>query len=140
MSTSVDLGMKLGKYDSFEGSHARRYSSARPLGGRCRPGLFGTDDGAALRERGSTAKWGSKLLLMLLMPTASYLPRGSGRLWSVLGACLLGRRYWRFIVVNKKLVKMLEERDSGHGDQAKPLSSTGIIRAVVISQSLFGAF
>jgi hypothetical protein len=103
-------------------------------------GLFGTHDWSRSRERGSTTKWGSQATLGAPDAHGFLPPTWERATMECTGAwpprkTLAGE----FIVVNKKLVKMLEERDSGHGDQASHCHQRGSIRAVVISQSLFGA-
>jgi hypothetical protein len=128
MSTSVDLGMEFGKYDSLVTIPEGRFP-ARPLGEfRCRRVVRSSRPptgrtfvpGQDSRSAQLTLDWRAH---------GFYFPFivKRGGCWS----CTQRSRTRKtlageFIVVNKKLVKMLEERDSGHEGSQEALSSTGI--------------
>jgi ribonucleoside-diphosphate reductase alpha chain len=117
MSTSIDLGMKLGKYDSFEGS---------PLSeGILQPDLWENSDVDRDCSQLTSADWedlrirakthgARNSLLIALMPTAStsHILGSAGECMEPYSALMYTRKTLagEFIVVNKKLVKMLEER------------------------------
>jgi hypothetical protein len=123
MSTSIDLGMEFGIYDSKDSAE-----------GILQPDLWENSDVDGIVRTHIRRLENLRLPPRLgvethyhLMPTASYSHiswERSEAAWSCTRRPVHSEdASWRIIVVNKKLVKMLEERDSGHGI-TKPLSST----------------
>jgi ribonucleotide reductase alpha subunit len=132
MSTSIDLAVKFGKYESFEGS---------PLFGRIlQPNLWLNSDierlypahppTGDLRTRVKThgAQFFSWLLMPPLLPPIFL---GAGRAMEPYSALHTRKTLaGEFIVVNKKLVEMLERKDYGTKSQEGDYHQRGSIKGI----------